>query len=189
VKSIISLLKHLGAATLCFSIGVASFCLFSMRRSESPRPILTYTSNKPLMQGSLSYVDSSRFYESLMANLQNSVSRNRPGYRFDSAFCTCPGIISDQQSYREGILWRSDEFVAEVYIAESRSRVAAKKWIEASSKEGAVRFLNAPNLEAIRAKNKTGIFIRLDRFVIQISGEASAVEDLAKELVRQLPAS
>ena len=184
MKSVMSSIKHLGAATLCFVIGVTSFHLYSLKPSESPESIVTGVSNDRLPQGSSLDIDSSRFYESIMVELQDSVSRTMPSYQFDRSICTCPGIISGQQSYSYGNLKRSGNVVADVYIAEASSSIAAKKWIEDSRQAGAERSVNAHNLEVVRSQNMNGrdlmILIRSDKFVIQISGEASAVETPAK---------
>ena len=193
MKSIMSSIKYFGAATLCFLIGVTSFHLHSVKLAERRKSRVTEVSNDRVTQASSFDTDSSRFYESIMVELQESVSRTMPGYEFGRAFCTCPGIISGQQSYSYGTLGRAGTFVADVYIAESRSRIVAKKWIEDSRHLGADRFLRAPNLDAVRSRNGNGhdlmIRIRLDKFVVQISGEASGVEALAKGVLRQLPAS
>jgi hypothetical protein len=185
-----SSIKHFGAATFCFLFGVTSFYLCSKRPSESPKPILTGVSIDGGMQGSTPDIDSSRFYESKMLGLQDSVSRAMPSYQFGRAICTCPGIISDQQSYAFGLLTSSGNSLAELYIAEARSNIAAKKWIEDSCQAGADRFLRAANLEAVRSRNRNGrdltILIRSDKFVVQISGEALAVETLAKGVLREL---
>ena len=193
VKRIIRSRKYFGAATLCFLLGVTSFHLHNVKLFERPKSIVTDVTNERVMQASLFDTGSSRFYKSTMVELQESVSRTMPSYEFGRAFCTCPGIISDQQSYSYGILDRGGSFAADVYVAESRSSIAAKKWIEDSRHSGSDQFLRAPNLDAVRSRNANGhdlmILIRLDRYVFQISGEASGVEALAKGMLRQLPAS
>src|SRR6267142_2858622 len=54
------------------------------------RSVLACVSIDAGMQGSSPDIDSSRFYESMMVELQDSVSRTMPGYEFDRAFCTLP---------------------------------------------------------------------------------------------------
>ena len=191
MKSIRRSIKYFGVATLCFLVGVTSFHLHSVNLSEK-KSIVSEVSNDRVTQ-KLSFVDSSRFYESIMVEIQDTVRRMTPDYQFGRAFCTCPGIISDQQSYSSGTLMRSGNFVAEVYIAESGSSIAAKKWMATSWKVGSERFLRTPKLEAVRLKNENGrdlmILIRIDRFVFRISGETSAVESIAEVVLYRLSTS
>jgi len=52
---------------------------------------------------------------------------------------------------------------------------------------GTDRFVRAANLEAVRSRNNgrdLTILIRADKFVVQMSGEALAVEMLAKGVLR-----
>ena len=149
MKRIMSSIKYFGAAILCFLIGVTSFYLFAKRAFESPQIMVPGVSSfEP--QGAPFEIGSSSLPESVMAEIQDSVSRTMPDYKITRVFCTCPGIISNQQSYRNAVLYRGPHLVAEVYIAEASSNTAAKKWMKNWNTVGTDRFFAAPKLEANR---------------------------------------
>jgi len=179
--------KHLVVGVFCFVLGIASFDLCG-RRVQEPTTVIK---REVVFANFRAYENSSQFYQLIMDDLERSVNRAMPGFTFRSAFCTCPPIVSNQQSYKYGTLYFGGEFIADVYIAEATSAQDAYSSIE-KSREGAdflylisrqfeMAWFNTSDAKHIR------VLMRFDKFLIQLCGEAKAVEALSSNLRDRLP--
>lgn len=179
--------QHLAVGVFCFALGIASFDLCD-RLVQKPTTVIERESVFADLRADK---DPSEFYQSIMGDLERSVNRTMIAYTFRSALCTCPSIVSHQQSYKYGTLYYGGEFIADVYIAEATSTHDAYSSIQKSRDGSDYLYLISRQFEMAWFNTSDArhlkVLIRFDRFLIQISGEANAVEALSNALRQQLP--
>lgn len=192
------LIVRLSTASLCFLIGVIASYPYPAHTGVSRPPEtrvvqLSETAPAGEAEGHPGRGRAPVLDESVLDRVARAVSGSKRGVRFTPAFCTCPGIIPDQKSYRYGILKRGDRFVADAYIAEAASVEAAAKAMSTqhNGREGWQAYALGDEAYLLRGRGgrSGGISLRVGNIVVQVSGMDEDVLLLAACIADALSAS